>query len=663
MFRSLSRSRKFSSTSSPRMLLSVVASLEKGFSSVSVDKIGIPLAVKRSPTDLLRALASTIDVDPTAPHFAFIDDPLTIPTDSQRDLYYVAKELGRRAAQKLAQEWPTLFMYDTDIPRIQAYRPQKPIVATDLELTVENLQKLISAKEVISAGQLYDRMAADSMPIPRDILVDLFRLLVYYNGKSIPTTEISWHGWRNYGSQMEQESQTWDSGGAADLLFEELDKDEEIYSLMIAGLCKYQNAECVLRVAELYEEMRKNGFIPTVEAYCGLISIAKTWQEAIFYLKDMSRNNVRPHICIFNVMIEKSLSLLHRGQFNTAVKIMHEALAVDCQPTLRTYSLLMRSCLEDKNISKSVCLAYLTQILTKLEQSEAVDMFEKGDEEFFINAMDLAYQAKNINIAKRIISFYRASNNHIRLPAFLGEAQFYGLYLRILINQSSLLELEKQYFSLVPRVVPFSMNLANMMLRRLQEEQSVPWTFSRRIVEDFITGRHVLRPNLNKQLCSYLLTINLVKMTVEEREELLHLVIKIVDIFLEISRFSELKHLQKMQKKMEPDFIVDMSLMMIRLGEKERSWNFLSLLLDENLKKGETSIISTDEYPSYENLNLLMEEALKEGNWYNASCCLQIMASYSLSKNLKSEVSRINKHCKLSPVQARILENFVDIRV
>lgn len=44
-------------------------------------------------------------------------------------------------------------------------------------------------------------------------------------------------------------------------------------------------------------------------------------------------------------------------------------------------------------------------------------------------------------------------------------------------------------------------------------------------------------------------------MTVEQKEELRDLVIKIVDIFVEISRFSEVKHLQKMQKKLESDFV------------------------------------------------------------------------------------------------------------
>lgn len=80
---------------------------------------------------------------------------------------------------------------------------------------------------------------------------------------------------------------------------------------------------------------------------------------------------------------------------------------------------------------QSVSLAHLVHILAKLEQSEAVEMLEKGDEEFFINAMDFACQMKNIAIAERILDLYRAPNNCVRLPAFLGEAE-YVLFVNLL---------------------------------------------------------------------------------------------------------------------------------------------------------------------------------------------------------------------------------------
>lgn len=85
--------------------------------------------------------------------------------------------MGRRAARQLAEEWPTLFMYDTDVPRIDAYRPQKPVDPATLPLTVENLKMLIEKKDVVSANVLYDRMTSENIDIPRDVLVKFwFRL-------------------------------------------------------------------------------------------------------------------------------------------------------------------------------------------------------------------------------------------------------------------------------------------------------------------------------------------------------------------------------------------------------------------------------------------------------------------------------------------------------
>jgi pentatricopeptide repeat domain-containing protein 3 len=41
--------------------------------------ISIPKRIKRSPTDLLKALAATVNVDTHSPHYKYLDDPFTIP--------------------------------------------------------------------------------------------------------------------------------------------------------------------------------------------------------------------------------------------------------------------------------------------------------------------------------------------------------------------------------------------------------------------------------------------------------------------------------------------------------------------------------------------------------------------------------------------------------
>lgn len=64
----------------------------------------------------------------------------------------------------------------------------------------------------------------------------------------------------------------------------------------------------ILKILVSFKEMRQKGFTPTVEAYCGMIQVAKTWEEAMFYLKDAASRLVKPNIGIFNALIEKAIS-------------------------------------------------------------------------------------------------------------------------------------------------------------------------------------------------------------------------------------------------------------------------------------------------------------------------------------------------------------------
>ena len=57
-------------------------------------------ALQRGPTDLLKALSETVGEDSTAPHYAFIDDPTLIPSQTNmRRTAFLSREMGRRAAR------------------------------------------------------------------------------------------------------------------------------------------------------------------------------------------------------------------------------------------------------------------------------------------------------------------------------------------------------------------------------------------------------------------------------------------------------------------------------------------------------------------------------------------------------------------------------------
>lgn len=58
-------------------------------------EIVIPKRIPRGPTDILQALASTVKIDPTAPHYKYHDDPYLIPMSNiGKRTFAMAQEAG-----------------------------------------------------------------------------------------------------------------------------------------------------------------------------------------------------------------------------------------------------------------------------------------------------------------------------------------------------------------------------------------------------------------------------------------------------------------------------------------------------------------------------------------------------------------------------------------
>lgn len=149
----------------------------------------------------MKALSATVGVDKTAPHFSFIDDPTTIPTTvKEKRNYFLAKEFGRRAARQLAEEWPTLFMFDRDKPRLEAFRPEKLPMLSEMEDPTEDaLRQLIDAKRVAGALKVFERLRAKEAEVLQDTIQDLFMLTAYFNAQDPPPSENEeWPGLRAF---------------------------------------------------------------------------------------------------------------------------------------------------------------------------------------------------------------------------------------------------------------------------------------------------------------------------------------------------------------------------------------------------------------------------------------------------------------------------------
>uniref|UniRef100_A0A1I7WT57 Chromo domain-containing protein n=1 Tax=Heterorhabditis bacteriophora TaxID=37862 RepID=A0A1I7WT57_HETBA len=128
-------------------------------------------------------------------------------------------------SRQLAKEWPTLFAFDRDVPRLSAFRPQNPADPLKISPTEANLLSIIKNREVTDAILLYERMRTDNVEISQEVQVcvislvllikitefqfwrfqmELFKLVSFYNESKVPFSEYEeWHGLRNMGKQIE----------------------------------------------------------------------------------------------------------------------------------------------------------------------------------------------------------------------------------------------------------------------------------------------------------------------------------------------------------------------------------------------------------------------------------------------------------------------------
>lgn len=61
------------------------------------------------------------------------------------------------------------------------------------------------------------------------------------------------------------------------------------------------------------------------------------------------------------------------------------------------------------------------QILAELESRTSIEPIEPNEQTFFIDAMDIAAAANNLNIAERIEALYCSKVNKTHLASFVDE--------------------------------------------------------------------------------------------------------------------------------------------------------------------------------------------------------------------------------------------------
>uniref|UniRef100_A0A8R1V5V2 Pentatricopeptide repeat-containing protein n=1 Tax=Pristionchus pacificus TaxID=54126 RepID=A0A8R1V5V2_PRIPA len=628
----------------------------------------IPTAVKRSPSDLLSALSSTVGKDTTAPHFQFIDDPSMIPsTLVTRKSYYMAKEMGKRAARQLATEWPTLFAFDRDEPRLEVFRPQGNPDPLQMEPTEESLVSLIESRCVKDACMLYERMRSDGVDISDHAKDSLFALTSFYNNEDVPLSEVEeWHGLRNIALI---EKTPWTTAGVADLVYESLPPSSLRKSILISALCKHSSPSSIKRARELYEELKKEdkSSIPS-RTYAAIISTS-TWRNAIEILSTMKDAGVRPEESVWNALMQSASKIpVYKDRMNALRSTMGEMITCGEKGSLSVFNSLLTGLEDDKEGDKEAdkekkivnSISVLVEILNELEKIESIEIVTSNDSNFFCSAMYIARKAGNLPLARRIVSLYESKKNTVKLMSLSNEGAFYSSFLLLCsIQVQSIDEFYKMYIYHVPRVVGVSKGLCQTVFTRL--EATPHWPLLHRLIDDCISSRLITDIYISNSIRIALINTPLQSLSPSERDDYSSLIPRLVSIWIEFSRFTG--HMQRLQTKLSPFSISECSLLLMRVGEREKAWHLLEMLCEEGNTHGEDATISAQGTVKAASMNELLDDAIRRGHAENAATCIQLISSTDVNKQrLEQMTNTVISRCGLTTVQARIVSTFVRLR-
>ncbi|KHJ96567.1 hypothetical protein OESDEN_03468 [Oesophagostomum dentatum] len=571
--------------------------------------------------------------------------------------------MGKRAARQLAEEWPTLFALDRDDPYLPAFRPQKP--ADPLKACF--LQQ--ASKSQKDAVMLYERIRGENIDVSEEVQMELFKLVTYYNGKNVPFSEWEeWHGMRAFG---EDDPNTWAQGGIADLLYEVLPHTSETTSAMIAGMIKFATPESIEKAKELFKDLSAKG-VPCQEAYNALISISN-WKEAQSLFKEMAEKKVKPSLNTWNSLLSSAKKLNNLPERLQAFeKVVSEMVAVGVVPSLESYQIILNSFSQtmppgdDKDAEKKrdsalvVAVSWLTEMLSDLEERSSLDVLSVKDHFFFLDAMGVAHQAGNLDLAERVVRLYESSKNNVKMPALTAEGIFYNRYLLLFIERiASMEDIEKKYKELVPRLVGVSRQLTLAMVDKLK--QSPRWTLLVRLIEDGICARQMVDVRIGQMFRELLIDTHYQALSVEHREEYSNLIHRLVDIWIEFSRFTEERQ-RRLQLKLSPSMIAECALLLNRVGDSQKAYELLEMLLDPDATEGDEATVLNAGHARHSAMYELFEDALREHDPYKAATCLEILSASMPRNKLEPLVQRIQDRCHLTADQSRILSGFVRLR-
>nr|XP_042898360.1 protein PTCD3 homolog, mitochondrial [Parasteatoda tepidariorum] len=392
--------------------------------------IVVPYKIERSPTDILKALNSTISKDHTAAHYKYEDDPYFIPASNvTKRSFALSKESGKKAARYFLEKYPELFKCNTSIPHIKAFDP--PLTYTESDNVTETLLKdCILNFEVQNSIDIFNILKKKGIDVSKDVKQDLLDLLCFYN--NIPPPPDDYYEERYFQRIDEATKQKWNANGMAEKLFDSMDKDGKAYSSMIAGLSKYGEVE---RALFLHDEMKSKGLIGTTQAYNSLISechhlhedSSSCWEMAMRLLSQMNADGVNPDLYTMNGLLRiLSKGSRWRKSRQLSLNVIGEMKRLKIEPSLGTYYYLLIIYGSDADAG------VLYEIMGDIQNKEH-KIRHPSDVLFFATAMEVCWKSlADKDLAYRLHKLLEYKNNCKLLGNALAESHYFKCFFRLL---------------------------------------------------------------------------------------------------------------------------------------------------------------------------------------------------------------------------------------
>ncbi|GFT29631.1 protein PTCD3 homolog, mitochondrial [Nephila pilipes] len=418
-------------------------------SEAGTNEIVIPYRIERGPTDILKALASTVSKDHTAAHYKYEDDPYFIPSSNiTKRAFALSKESGRKAARYFLENYPELFKCNKSVPHIKAFDP--PVVYTEENVTsAKELQDCIREHNVDQSMNVYNILKKKGITVSQDTKQDLLQLLCFFNSKQPPPDE--YYEERFY-SRIVKRSEKWNAKGMAEQLFKEMERDSHAFSTMIAGASKFNDA---VRATSLLAEMKEKGLSATIEAYNGLLSVVNflkedselRWEYAVHFLSMMNSEGLKPNLYTMNALLELlSENARWRRSFQHSLNVLAEMRKLKIEPSLGTYYYLLTTFCSH-NVSKA---NILYEIMNHLEGKE-FEIQHPADVLFFSTAMELCDKGTmDKDLGHRIHNLLELKNNCKLLGNSFSESMYFKFYFRLLCKWEEIDKLMEIYEKYVP---------------------------------------------------------------------------------------------------------------------------------------------------------------------------------------------------------------------